>query len=490
MSFCDFAENIDDAIDGGCAYDYEEVSKQDAPQLLWLSDIPLFASIKAMKPGGHSYLTDDDNDSELMNTCGSSRVAYRDGPGVPYHDDSAMNSDDDDDEWADTDVVTEEPKRGSDGNVIKVLEDTPDWYEKYSSFLCQKNPDVILTTLNEMFKCDDRITFGIPEEYYQIRGSVYLQEKPMQFHINIFRDSKDEYLVEFQRHAGCMLDFQALYRQCLAHLNTIDNFLVVKIKAMSCGTFNFTTKTALVVIQEVDHEEESKTPVATVATVADAAACFPVAFDISKVEEYKKDVMEAIAECEKRFVSQLVAVRNEALCNLLLASEKMKTVVFPRPDCVFSVLSVATRNLSSEKNGLNKEMARCIAMICSNLCSAKDCEKDGTVTEEELKVLTYTRLGTSEMLVPTLLTFWEKERSTKCLPRDSETNNQIIHLLCVLYRGGISQYTNLTQDQLKTMVVQIEKRLTVSTQAPAYVRMHASLASALYVLKAAVKESV
>ena len=90
------------------------------------------------------------------------------------------------------------------------------------------------------------------------------------------------------------------------------------------------------------------------------------------------------------------------------------------------------------------------------------------------------------MLVPTLLTFWEKERSAKCLPRDSETNNQIIHLICVLYGGGVSQYTNLTQYMLKTMVAKIEKRLTVSTKAPAYVRMHASLASTLAVLKAAV----
>ena len=116
----------------------------------------------------------------------------------------------------------------------------------------------------------------------------------------------------------------------------------------------------------------------------------------------------------------------------------------------------------------------------------KDCEKTGTATEQEIKVLSETRLGTSKLLVPTLLTFWEKERSAKCLPRDSETNNQIIHLLYVLYGGGVSQYANLTQEMLKTMVDKIEKRLTVTTKAHAYVRMNASLASTLAVLKAAV----
>lgn len=66
MSFCDFSEEVEDAIDQGCAFDEEEMSNEKgAPQLLWLSDIPLFQSIKTMKPGGHSYLTEEDNDTDL-----------------------------------------------------------------------------------------------------------------------------------------------------------------------------------------------------------------------------------------------------------------------------------------------------------------------------------------------------------------------------------------------------------------------------------------
>ena len=77
MSFCDFSEEVEDAIDQGPASDEVDYSKC-APQLLWLSDIPLFQSIKAMKPGGHSYLTEEDNDTELQCTYQSSRVVYRD----------------------------------------------------------------------------------------------------------------------------------------------------------------------------------------------------------------------------------------------------------------------------------------------------------------------------------------------------------------------------------------------------------------------------
>jgi len=480
MSFCDFNENVEDAIDQGCAYDDEEAIKQDAPQLLWLSDIPLFQSIKAMKPGGHSYLTDEDNDSELQCTYQQSRVAYRDEtfvkPEKKNDDDKKKGKeevgdalqkepDSEDDEYADT-VVGDGVVRDEKGTPVPGI--LPDWYEKYSSFLSKKAPNVILGTLKEMFECDDRINFKVDDMRFQIRGGVWIQEKEMKFHVNIFRDG-GEFLVEFQRQSACLLDFHALYRQSLAHLNTIEDFLFKKINARSTGTFNFTIKTDRVQ-----------------AGTADAFACFPVAFDISKVEEYIKEMKAAIVECEKRFASQLVAVRNEALCDLMLAFSKMRNVVFPTPESVLSVLSVATLHLSTEKNGLNKEMGRCIAVICSNLCSVKDCEKRGDATEEEIKVMSFTRLLISELIVPILLTFWEKERSAKCLPRDSETNNQIIHLLCVLYRGGVSQYTNLTQEMLKTMVAKIEKRLAVTTSAPAYVRMKASLASTLDVLKAAV----
>ena len=313
MSFCDFSEDVEDAIDSGCAYDDEETSKQDAPQLLWLSDIPLFQSIKAMKPGGHSNLTEEDDDSELQCTYQSPRDAYREkrtyvcptcGHQLDKQTDdrksdkqasslnSEYDSDEDGDEWADTNVAVQEAKRGPDGKIIKVLEDTPDWYEKYSSFLCNKEPEVILLTLKDMFEKDDRINFEIPESHFQIRGSVHLEKKAMVFHINIFKDTApNEYLVEFQRQSGGMLDFQALYRQSLAHLNLIKGMLVAKIHAKSTGTFNFSPIKQLSTVDTAESKE---------AMTGAAVSSGQPSEQLTTVDTAEsKELIDALEECNK-----------------------------------------------------------------------------------------------------------------------------------------------------------------------------------------------
>lgn len=193
---------------------------------------------------------------------------------------------------------------------------------------------------------------------------------------------------------------------------------------------------------------------------------------------------QALEECEKRFASPLVEVRNESLRTVLLASDALKTEVFSRPDSVLSVLTGATRNLT-HVTGLNKEMGRCLAAISANIC----CEKTGTLSEEQKKVMSYARNGVSELLVPTLLSFWSRsnDRSAKCVPRDRETDKQIIRLLGVLYGGDLTQYANLPQNTLKEIVSHIEKRLaTMDKTSPKYVRMYASLFSTQAVLSAAV----
>lgn len=158
----------------------------------------------------------------------------------------SLNSDDDGDgdgdEWADTDVAMQEAKRGSDGKIIRVLEDTPDWFEKYSSFLCKKEPEVVLLTLKDMFQRDDRITFEIPESHFQIKGSVLLDGQKTKFHITIFRDTQpNEFLVEFQRQSGCPADFLAFFRQSRAHIsNNFKDFLVSSVVGQqSPGVFKF-----------------------------------------------------------------------------------------------------------------------------------------------------------------------------------------------------------------------------------------------------------
>lgn len=203
----------------------------------------------------------------------------------------------------------------------------------------------------------------------------------------------------------------------------------------------------------------------------------------SKADDYIYDMLIVSDECEKRMKSNIVDVRYDALRKLLVASEKCKTIVFPRPDVIFSVLTVENYHSKESNYELNQEIGRCLAVICSNICSVKDGEKANTLTEKDKKVMTYTRLGTSELLVPTLLAFGDN-RSTEYLLSDIETNKQIIHLLSVLYGDDVSQYTNMTQDMLKAMIAKIKERLKVKTRLPAYVKMHESLTSTLNVLEA------
>ena len=159
---------------------------------------------------------------------------------------SLDSGDEDDEEWADTDVPKPVITRGPDGKLIRVVEDTPDWFEKYTSFLCLREPDVILQTLETMLACDDKIAFESVKTHYQITGSVTIDEQTAKFHINIFRDTMPgEYLVEFQRQGGNQTVFQALYRQCLVHLNNAyEDFIVEKFQAIPTGVFNFTTPKA------------------------------------------------------------------------------------------------------------------------------------------------------------------------------------------------------------------------------------------------------
>ena len=202
MSFCDFNENVEDAIDQGCAYDDEETTTMGAPQLLWLSDIPLFQSIKAMKPGGHSFLSEVDNDTELQCTYQSSRVAYRDETGLyapkrveerkqlfdedgkPLFDKNGKpifidpigfqhgeeEEEEEDDEWADTSYVKKKEERfDKNGKRIRDSEELPDWYEKYSSFLSSIKADVLVEYLAKLLSSDSRVSLDLKPGECQVR---------------------------------------------------------------------------------------------------------------------------------------------------------------------------------------------------------------------------------------------------------------------------------------------------------------------------------
>lgn len=224
MSFCDFDDEEDVEDTGqGCAFDDEEESKKDALELIYLSDIPLFRSVKAVQrpdlmPGGKALSwsgrkEEDDSDTELQYTSHTSRVAYR--------DESGGSAGDSDDEWADEGSAEGSVGSSAGGSAgIRILEYIPEWFAFTSSSYID-DPDDMLNILKEMLKSRDTTTptFKISSTHYQITGSVIHDEKTMEFQINIFRSSKyGGSLVEFQRQSGSVRDFLAFHRQCIAHI--------------------------------------------------------------------------------------------------------------------------------------------------------------------------------------------------------------------------------------------------------------------------------
>lgn len=320
--------------------------------------------------------------------------------------------------------------------IERVLEETPDWYEKYSSFLVNvSDPDHALQAVREMMiKHDDRIDFENSPATYQIRGTLHLQEKPLRFHVNVFKDIYDrEYLVEFQRQSGCPHDFQALYRQCHAKFKQLGGFLVAPaVAGVSTGIFNFASD-------------------ADGVAVAEAAG-----FDASKVRDFTYGVTAALNDCSARFSSTLVDVRNEALRSLVLATDEMKPFVYndehTTVENVLGILCGAAGKLTHVR-GLNKEMGRCLAAIAANLC----CDKPaGLVTERNRERLDELRKGVHERLVPILLAFWDKPKTDKCYARRRETDKQIVRLLGILYNDGEilceKEYEEKMEKRLESML--------------------------------------
>jgi hypothetical protein len=502
MSFCDFAVNVEDAIDQGLVYDYQEPEEEDVapPQLLWLSDIPLFKPVKTLRAQPHSYMTEPDTDSDLQ--CNFEKATtgvrvrsredilremsdqevtgfrrYRDsvegggagegagegggagaGAGEQYGDfrqragtpdyDGFSFMDEERDWAAERKKVLAEA--AASGPIQRVLEETPDWYEKYSSFLVNvSNPDHAIKAVEKMMlENDDRIDFENSVATYQIRGTLHLQEKPLVFHVNVFKDIYDgEYLVEFQRQSGCPHDFQAFYRQCHAKFKKLGGFLVVPaVAGNSTGIFNFTSDADGV----------------AVASAAD--------FDATKVRDYTNGVTAALNDCSARFSSTLVDVRNEALRSLVLATDELKPFVYNDANItvenVLGILCGATGKLTHVR-GLNKEMGRCLAAIAANLC----CDKPaGLVTERNRERLDELRKGVHERLVPVLLAFWDKPMTDKCYARRRETDKQIVRLLGILYNDGEilceKEHEEKMEKRLKSML---------KDESPQYKRIGAAL---------------
>lgn len=127
----------------------------------------------------------------------------------------------------------------------RILENTPDDFEKYTSFLCGREPETVMQTLTEMLGCDDKITkVAVSATHHTITGNVVLTdgaETSAKFEINIYKDIvTGESLVEYKRLGGNAMDFLAFYRECRVHLNNnFEDFIVERFEALSNDIFAF-----------------------------------------------------------------------------------------------------------------------------------------------------------------------------------------------------------------------------------------------------------
>jgi hypothetical protein len=554
MSYCDFAVNMEDAIDLGLSYDYtEEESQIPLPTLQWLSDIPLFQSTRTHRVHTRSYLTESDTDSQLrcrfevptsssssssssIGANGANDYSQDDGeysyaserddyferdenPSLSIDEGAEQLSDSarayavpveedvyeryrfmgEDKVWAETRDWDTIPPVTIPGGQVRVLENTPDWYSKYTSFLSRKTPGEILNTIRRMLDCDKRIEYEIPDYSYQIRGAIHLDETVTHFHINVFRDIyENEYLVEYQRHYGCMVNFQAFYRQCLAHMQTIHEFLVTPVQSPSSGIFNF-TEDRLTCLSTTDSssssssssssetscafdtEEEakgmssssvSKEPTGSLGWVRYNSSNRIGGEDITVVPLYpvnnltKEDRIEIVTrasrECVLRNGATLTDIRCNALRELVVATDSLGCV-YPNPALIIDVLENAPKNLVY-RNGLDHEMARIVAHISNNLCRVE--EKD--MTDAEKRSITELKAGIHSQVVPYLITFWGKTRSGKCEMMDIEADKQIVSLLVILYKDGVS-YGRISNEFHEHVVGHVLKRVTsLSMTSPFY----------------------
>ena len=197
MSFCDFAENVEDAIDQGCAYHYEENGGKVGPQLLWLSDIPLFQSTKPAQRGGHSYLDDDDDDTELQCTYQSQRVAYR-----PEEDERR-----------------EQGEEQGDGKRREVLAKPEDFNKNSSFVMTYAEVPVAFQAVRQILTCDSEYAFTVVNGDYKINVTIGDNTR---FAMSFYEDEiPGQTFVEITFNSGNRMEFLTFYREFIRHLKDV-----------------------------------------------------------------------------------------------------------------------------------------------------------------------------------------------------------------------------------------------------------------------------
>jgi hypothetical protein len=192
MSFCDFAENVEDAMDHDCVYDYYDETGLGEPQLLWLSDIPLFQPTKPFRPTGYHYLQEEDNDTELQCTYQSQR---------PEQEEERK----------------EEEKR-------RIVLQKPEYFNDTSFTFTRAEVPVTFEIVRQILTCVRNLeySFEAVNGDYQINVSIGELGDETRFAMNFYQEEiPGQTFVEINFNSGRRIDFLKFYREFTRHLNDV-----------------------------------------------------------------------------------------------------------------------------------------------------------------------------------------------------------------------------------------------------------------------------
>jgi len=97
----------------------------------------------------------------------------------------------------------------------------PEFYEQYSSFSTNEDPNQVLRKLVHILHRDDSVDFELKADRFKVKGVFYRFSHAVKFHIYIFHkrnvsegeNQEGQYLVEVQRRCGDCMSFMAFYRE-------------------------------------------------------------------------------------------------------------------------------------------------------------------------------------------------------------------------------------------------------------------------------------
>lgn len=480
-------------------------STHESNNASWASELNVLADLNTFQPFAFDITSSSSSSSLEAAPYRRAQVAVHDlvssDDAGAWRDASANTFDVDENlAYENSSIINLVSRDAKTGKNKKNIVDTPEWYEKYSSFVCCNTPDETLELLDEIIRSDSRCEIDHSDDTYQITGTVFLEERDLKFCVNIFNHGHNKCLIEFQRANGSVVDFQKLYASVTSSFKEATSTCCDELaqwKDKHCGSFNMHSRANSYASRQNSYAYTSR----------QNSYVSPNFFDLtstpskSSIDSYNEgDLKERTlsfyvqADCEElaeSLCSDFQQVRHGALRALVLSSYSLKDCVFTKcPERLLSCLvkslnvtmsdesvqfykdcGLADPNCNNSNSAPDHETVRCVSAICANLCHFDDDGFASLNEEEQVKLMEIRKLA-SEKVVPLLLKFWSdapsseastssaQGKKTVCAAYEREADKQLIRLLSILYRcpKSVDSYSHLCKNSRKNIIDALQCR--------------------------------